>query len=223
MPRRVVLYGEREEFEIVCDACELIGVAIAPAMLAHLRAATPALTASVTSGVRFMPPGIAAALRHTVSRALVMAEVPERASAGRREALGQQLARLVLAIAALPDASGRRRCTETHTRVVASAKRIIHAQLPGPTVISELCRRIGVSRRNLFYSFEAVLGTSPHQYLKSVRLDSVRRALKQQKPGGRYIADLAWDAGFQSPSHFAADYKHRFGELPSQTSPRCPS
>lgn len=219
-PERAVLYGQRAEFEIVCDASELIGVAITPDTLARVMEVEPALAARFSSGVRRMPPPIAASLRDAVSQALAVAEAGKDPGIGRRRALRSELIRLVLAIAYLPDAAGRKRCDDTYARVIGSAQRVIKSELPRAMGISELCRRIGVSRRNLFYAFGAVLGTSPHQYLKTVRLDAARRALKQQQADKRSIADLAWEAGFQNPSQFAADYKRRFGELPSKTSRR---
>lgn len=222
-PQRIVLYGERAEFDIACDAAELIGVAIAPRTLAGLIQATPMPTARFSSGVRLMPAAIAAPLREAVSRALAMAERGDDRETRSREVLRRELIRLVLAIADLPDVGCRKRCDDTYARVVASAKRVLNSQLPYSMGIPDLCRRIGVSRRNLFYAFEAVLDTSPHQYLKTVRLDAVRRALKRQHADKRRIADLAWDAGFQNPSQFAADYKRRFGELPSDTTLRSAS
>lgn len=222
-PRRAVLYGEGAEFDIACDAAELIGVAVAPAALAGLMEATPRLVGKISSGVRLMPSAIAASLRDAVSRALAMAEPGYDLNPRCREALRMELIRLVLAIADLPDVGCRKRCDDTYARVVASAKRVLNSQPPHSMGIPELCRRIGVSRRNLFYAFEAVLGTSPHQYVMTVRLDAVRRALKRQRADKRRIADLAWEAGFQNPSQFAADYKRRFGELPSETTLRSAS
>ena len=129
----------------------------------------------------------------------------------------------VLAIAGLPDTAERKRCEQTYARVFDTAKRLIHSHLAHSLTIPQLCRQIGVSRRNLFYAFDAVLGISPHQYLRTIRLNTVRRTLKQLPLGDRRIGNLAWEYGFSNPSQFAADYKHRFGELPSETVPRPPS
>ena len=61
-----------------------------------------------------------------------------------------------------------------------------------------------------------VLGTTPIKYLRSLRLNSVRRALRQAAPG-ETIQDIASHWGFWHLSQFAQDYKHLFGELPSAT------
>jgi AraC family ethanolamine operon transcriptional activator len=61
-----------------------------------------------------------------------------------------------------------------------------------------------------------VLGTTPIKYLRSLRLNSVRRALRQAAPGVT-IQDIASHWGFWHLSQFAQDYKKLFGELPSAT------
>jgi AraC family ethanolamine operon transcriptional activator len=75
---------------------------------------------------------------------------------------------------------------------------------------------VGTSRRKLNYCFQDVLGTSPVKYLRSLRLNGVRRALRQASPGVT-VQDIASHWGFWHLSQFAQDYKHLFGELPSAT------
>jgi len=85
-----------------------------------------------------------------------------------------------------------------------------------PLSILEVCCRVGTSRRKLNYCFQDVLGTTPIKYLRSLRLNSVRRAIRQAAPGVT-IQDIASHWGFWHLSQFAQDYKHLFGELPSDT------
>jgi AraC family ethanolamine operon transcriptional activator len=56
---------------------------------------------------------------------------------------------------------------------------------------------------------------SPVTYLRALRLNGVRRELK--RGGDEAVADRAARWGFWHQSRFAADYKHLFGELPSET------
>ena len=75
---------------------------------------------------------------------------------------------------------------------------------------------MGTSRRKLNYCFQDVLGTTPVKYLRSLRLNGARRALRQAAPGVT-IQDIASHWGFWHLSQFAQDYKKLFGELPSAT------
>lgn len=219
-PERVMLYGERQEFEIACDTSEIVGMTIVPEVLTGLLVAAAGPAAKIANRLRFIPAAVAAPLYETVSRAFCTADANNDLPAGCREALCQKLIELALAVVELPDAPGRQRCHLTYTRVVRATKRAMNSGLAHSLSISELCRQIGVSRRNLFYAFESVLGISPHQYLQTIRLNAARRALKRGRADKRRIGDLAWEYGFSNPSQFAADYRRRFGELPSETALR---
>ncbi|MOA41251.1 transcriptional regulator EutR [compost metagenome] len=61
------------------------------------------------------------------------------------------------------------------------------------------------------------MGTNPVQYLRAIRLNRVRRDLRQNQRGGLKVQDVACHWGFWHLSSFTADYKRMFGELPSQT------
>lgn len=87
--------------------------------------------------------------------------------------------------------------------------------------ILDLCARLRVSRRTLQYSFETVVGMSPSNYMRSVRLNVARRSL-MTKPNEK-IQGLALDAGFSHLGRFSKYYQEFFGELPSATASRaCP-
>lgn len=85
-----------------------------------------------------------------------------------------------------------------------------------PVTITELCEIAYVSRRTLQYSFETILGCSPLKFLRTMRLNQVRRALKKAKED-QSIADIASYWGFWHAGQFSKDYKQLFGETPSET------
>lgn len=102
--------------------------------------------------------------------------------------------------------------------IVTQAKEYVSANQEEPVMVADICRALKVSRRTLQYSFQSVYGVSPVTYLRAVRLNGVRRMLKQAAgTSGACVADFAASWGFWHLSHFAADYKALFGELPSQT------
>lgn len=105
---------------------------------------------------------------------------------------------------------------ERRKKLVDRACELMLAQADEPLSILEVCSRLGTSRRKLNYSFQDVLGTTPVKYLRTMRLNNVRRALRQAAPDTT-VQDVASHWGFWHLSQFAQDYKHLFGELPSTT------
>ena len=113
-----------------------------------------------------------------------------------------------------PDVSPRAR-----SRLVDSAREHLLTRRDVPVTVAELCTALGVSRRTLQYCFQEVLGVSPVQFLRALRLNGVRRELRRTAPDDR-VADVAARWGFWHPSQFAADYRTMFGERPSETARR---
>ena len=105
---------------------------------------------------------------------------------------------------------------ERRKKLVDRACELMLGHADEPLSILEVCSRVGTGRRKLNYCFQDVLGTTPIKYLRTVRLNSVRRALRQAAPGAT-IQDIASHWGFWHLSQFAQDYKQLFGELPSET------
>lgn len=97
--------------------------------------------------------------------------------------------------------------------IVATARALIMDHPDTPMTIADLCRALGISRRNLQYCFQDVLGISPASFLRIVRLNGARRAIKTSKS----VTDAATMWGFWHFGRFAHDYKTMFGELPSET------
>ena len=92
------------------------------------------------------------------------------------------------------------------------------AENPRETVtVSQLCRIAKVSERTLQYGFLEHFGVTPKTYLKSFRLNKVRRELWKSDPAYTRVNDVANLWGFWHMGQFAADYRKLFGELPSET------
>lgn len=97
--------------------------------------------------------------------------------------------------------------------IVATVRDLVMDHPDMPLTIGDLCRAVGISRRNLQYCFQDVLGISPAAFLRIVRLNGARRAIKTSKS----VTDAATMWGFWHFGRFARDYKVMFGELPSET------
>jgi AraC family transcriptional regulator, ethanolamine operon transcriptional activator len=101
-------------------------------------------------------------------------------------------------------------------RMVDKACELMMANPDEPPSILDICSRVGASRRKLNYCFQDVLGTSPTQYLRALRLNGVRRGLRESAPGAT-VQDVAARWGFWHLGQFSLDYKKHFFELPSET------
>jgi AraC family ethanolamine operon transcriptional activator len=102
--------------------------------------------------------------------------------------------------------------THGHWALTRRARELVHAQLDQPPTVLALCEQLGVSRRTLQNGFQTALGISPLAYLRAVRLNAARQALKTATS----VTAAATDLGFWHFGHFAHDYQQMFGELPSE-------
>lgn len=135
-----------------------------------------------------------------------------------RKALEQAIfASLLAAVAGDTETDNRAAPSQGRRKVVDAARQYMQAHIDEPISVADLCAHLGVSRRTLQYSFQHVLELNPVSYLRAMRLNGVRRALRKGDPALGSVADIAARWGFWHLSHFAADYKTMFGELPSET------
>jgi signal transduction histidine kinase/ligand-binding sensor domain-containing protein/DNA-binding response OmpR family regulator len=78
--------------------------------------------------------------------------------------------------------------------------------------VAELANRVAMSERQLQRKLRALLGVSPAEYLRELRLQQAAERLLT----GQQAANVAMDVGFASPSHFGACFKARFGVTPGE-------
>lgn len=133
-----------------------------------------------------------------------------------RKALEQAIyGSLIAAIGNEPES--RAPSSNARQLVVERAREYMQAHIEEPITVADLCAELRVSRRTLQYSFQDVLNLNPVSFLRAMRLNGVRRALKHAEAASGTVADIAARWGFWHLSHFAADYRAMFGELPSET------
>jgi AraC-like DNA-binding protein len=101
-------------------------------------------------------------------------------------------------------------------RLARRAEAWMRDRLAEPFSVPEVCLALGVSRRELEYSFHAAFGESPRAFLESLRMNAVRTALKRAGDG-RSVTDVVLAHGFNHLGRFAERYRLMFGERPSET------
>jgi len=88
-----------------------------------------------------------------------------------------------------------------------------------PITVETLASVTGASVRSLFSGFRSFRDCSPMSHLRAVRLDKARQILFENGSSDpAKITQVALECGFSHVGRFAASYRQRFGELPSQTS-----
>jgi transcriptional regulator GlxA family with amidase domain len=83
--------------------------------------------------------------------------------------------------------------------------------------VADLAGITGVSVRSLQEGFRRHLGCTPMAYLQQVRLERARESLRDADPTRVTVASIAHRWGFAHLGRFAAVYRARFGECPSES------
>ncbi len=104
-------------------------------------------------------------------------------------------------------------CAPRHVRRAAE---FIEAHLAEPIGVEEIARASGASMRSLYEGFRRFRGTSPMEFLRTLRLRRVREGLRNAS-AGTTVSDVAARWGFYQFGRFAAQYRQLFGETPSAT------
>lgn len=222
-PSGVMVCGRAGRFELVSPAGhDLLGVVVGrgelerQAMAQRLPLAWPLVDGSPWLEVAAERRRLALSrLRAILALAASAGEAHHRAAAAR-ETLQQAMLDVVLDLLAAPQAPHDARSNATERRrVVRQVYEMVAAQPETVPSVAALCERLHVSRRTLQYAFEAETALGPNAYLRSLRLNGARRALRSG--GARNVREAAAAWGFWNLSQFAHDYRHQFGERPSDT------
>ncbi|MGB0797965.1 MAG: GlxA family transcriptional regulator [Planktomarina sp.] len=94
---------------------------------------------------------------------------------------------------------------------VIAAMAMMHDSLEEPKSISEIARTVEVSKRHLERLFKNVMGISPSQTYRTLRLE---HALALINDTNMPIAEIALACGFGTNAHFSKVFKAHFGYSP---------
>lgn len=91
------------------------------------------------------------------------------------------------------------------------AREILHRQLEQPPSIMDLAQQVGLNSRALKEGFRQVFGQPPFSYLHDRRLEQARHLLETRE---MKVAEVAAAVGFTNRSHFAEQFRAKFGLNP---------
>nr|WP_237726131.1 AraC family transcriptional regulator [Variovorax sp. CF313] len=103
-------------------------------------------------------------------------------------------------------------------RAVRRAQDFMAAHADQPLSLADICSEVGCSARALQLAFRQHADQGPMEFLRELRLDRVRaELLVSAASNGGGVREAAEKYGFLHLGHFAAQYRARFGERPSET------
>lgn len=106
---------------------------------------------------------------------------------------------------------------EARRRTIArDAEAYLRAHVDQHVTVTALCEAVGANERTLHMAFQECIGTSPKAYLKMLRLNAARDALRRPE-AGTTVSGAAMRWNFSHFGWFSHDYRVMFGESPSQT------
>lgn len=219
----LMLLSDRDEYDVVsAGELDLVGISVHRDLLTRLAPAKAEwLEQALQTQNLTLNADVAASIRHML---LAVCGDSERCldslctSAAESALLSSTLEHtVVLAMHGdqLQHASPIPRRAETRQRVVRRAVDFMRANLHTDIGVPEICEAACASRRTLQYCFEEFMRTTPQAYLRALRLNEARRALRSH--ANPAITALAGEFGFSSPSHFTRHYRLMFDEAPSET------
>jgi AraC-like DNA-binding protein len=103
-------------------------------------------------------------------------------------------------------------CRPRHVKIAIDA---MHERPEDPHTTASLAQLAGVGVRNLQAGFRRHLGIAPMAYLRQLRLSRAHDDLRTGRAGTIGEAARRW--GFAHLGRFAADYRAKYGELPSRS------
>ena len=93
------------------------------------------------------------------------------------------------------------------------AKAILNQTLPNPPSLLNLAKQIGLNDFKLKRGFREIFGTTVLGYVQSLRLEQAKQLLIGTN---LLIAQIAYQVGYESTSHFSYLFKRQFGMTPRE-------
>ena len=94
---------------------------------------------------------------------------------------------------------------------ILAVLRAMHDNIETPLSLPELAEAAGISRRQIERQFKQLLGETPAQTYRNLRLDRARTLLIETNMS---VMEVSMAAGFNSDNLFSRHFKARYGETP---------
>lgn len=94
---------------------------------------------------------------------------------------------------------------------IAKVIGVLNREFAQPLKVDGLAKEASMSTSSFYHHFKEITGMSPIQYQKQLRLQEARRLLLTES---LEAAEVAFQVGYESPSHFSREYSRKFGLPP---------
>ena len=104
--------------------------------------------------------------------------------------------------------------TSLDEQFLSAALKAVEGNIGNPDFsVEDLSAALNMHRSHLYRKLLGITGKTPIEFIRLVRLKRAKQYLAQSQ---MYIAEIAYQVGFNSPKLFAKYFKDEFGETPSQ-------
>jgi AraC-like DNA-binding protein len=218
----LMLLGPGEEFHLhTPESMHYIGVSLPSERMEQLVSDTvdESAVGKLSQSVLQVPEAAAAALQLQLVPFLdaMQAAADRLSSVESARRFQHEVVSVLLGLVEAATCNSRDLTHATYSDIVRRCERFLHEYTEEPVTVLDLCTMLRCSRRTLQTSFQRVANVTPVEYLRSYRLNAVRRLLRSTNAAELLIGDAAARWGFTHLSYFAREYRDLFGELPSQT------
>ncbi|MCF6223616.1 MAG: AraC family transcriptional regulator [Flavobacteriaceae bacterium] len=115
------------------------------------------------------------------------------------------------------DKSGIQNCPfledEANVEKIQNAKKILIEHMTEPPSLNELADKINLPLQHLKDGFKQIYGETVFAFLLNYKMDFARKLLATKKYN---IAEISFEVGYSTPSHFIAAFKKKFGSTPKR-------
>lgn len=109
--------------------------------------------------------------------------------------------------------SEKKQCSLTSDRYVRLAMTYMEDRFTGDISVQDAADYVRIDRSHLYRLFKKHLGTSPSEYLMTIRLEC---AVKLMEYEGLSINEIALSSGFYDLSHFSRMFTSKYGVSPGK-------
>lgn len=102
---------------------------------------------------------------------------------------------------------------EQQVKKIRDIKDFLLQDLKKTPSLKEICEQFSITDYHLKESFKQVYGQTVHGYLLDTRLELARKKLEEDQ---LKVKEIAFEIGYENPSHFIAAFKKKYGITPKQ-------
>jgi AraC-like DNA-binding protein len=102
---------------------------------------------------------------------------------------------------------------EVNVEKIQKAKQILIERMAEPPSLNELSDMINLPLAHLKEGFKHIYGETVFAYLLSYKMEYARKLLATKKYN---IAEVSFEVGYSTPSHFIAAFKKKYGATPKR-------